>query len=85
MLHSRKDYMHIQDNTGKVADNEPVFLLRAKDTLAPDIVRKWADLLESLDGDKIAIKAAREHAALMENWQKIYGSKKPDTPSEAVL
>lgn len=43
MLHARKDYMHIQDETGKVGENEPVFLLRAKDQLAPDTVSQLPD------------------------------------------
>ena len=27
----------------KAADDEPIFVLRAKDALAPDVVRYWAD------------------------------------------
>jgi len=28
---------------GKAADNEPIFVLRANDPIAPSIVRRWAD------------------------------------------
>src|ERR1700730_449746 len=30
---------------GKAADDEPVFILRAQDIFAPDLVREWADLI----------------------------------------
>ena len=84
MIHARKDYMHIQDQTGKVAQDEPVFLLRAKDSLAPNTVRYWAALLLDHNGDVVAYKAAMEQAELMEEWQENNMSKLPDTPPAAV-
>lgn len=84
MIHARKDYQHIQDNTGKIREDEPVFLLRAKDSIAPDVVRWWSHLLEHLGGDPETIAAARHHANLMAQWQRDNNWKLPDTPPEAL-
>ncbi len=49
MLHARKDYnATIQDSSGRIPVDEPVFLLRAQDTAAPVTVRFWADLAEKM-------------------------------------
>jgi len=84
MIHARSDYMHIQDDTGKVGQDEPVFLLRAKDALAPKTLRYWADELERAGGDAVAVKTARKQAQLMEEWQSKNFYKLPDTPAETV-
>ena len=42
MKHARADYDHIQDPTGHIPADEPVFLLRAGDMNAPNAVRHWA-------------------------------------------
>lgn len=84
MIHARTDYEHIQDDTGKIANDEPVFLLRAIDATAPATLRFWADQLEQNNGDAIAIAATRAHADLMEVWQNQYGCKAPDTPADTV-
>jgi hypothetical protein len=78
MLHARPDYNRIQDPANKIGEDEPVFLLRAKDKLAPDAVMYWADLLEDNDGDPELIKAARDHARLMVKWQSENTYKLPD-------
>ncbi len=44
MIHNRADYMHIQDPSGKIGEDEPVFMVRCKDQLAPGTVRIWAQL-----------------------------------------
>lgn len=31
MIHARSDYDHIQDPSGKIGKDEPVFLIRGKD------------------------------------------------------
>src|ERR1700730_3563327 len=50
---------------GKAADDEPVFILRAQDIFAPDLVREWADLAEECAPEKA--REARALAALMED------------------
>lgn len=71
-------------------DDEPVFVLRAQDELAPFCLEFWADALEAaykeaprLDDDvhaKIIAKIdhARAEAHLMRAWQALNGSKLPD-------
>jgi hypothetical protein len=62
----------------KVAEDEPVFVLRAKDGLAPTVVKIWALIAKQagvLDEKCVeAILLAEE----MERWQERNGSKVPD-------
>ncbi len=46
MIHARPDYNRIQDPDNLIPDDEPVFLLRAKDRTAPAAVDAWANLAE---------------------------------------
>ena len=48
MKHARDDYAHIQDPSGKIPEDEPVFLLRAQDMSAPKTLNVWANALRSL-------------------------------------
>lgn len=83
MLHARSDYDRIQDPAGKIAEDEPVFLLRAKDKLAPDTLRFWADGVEVTGNNELA-EHIRAHADAMEKWQEKNGCKLPDAPKEAM-
>ncbi len=62
---------------GRCKDDETVFVLVARDKLAPDVVKVWATLAESagVGDDKVA--EAREVAAAMQSWQRRNGSKIP--------
>ena len=71
---------------GKAALDEPVFILRGQDVLAPNLIRLWAQqLIERADlpergvDDKYTHKAAEalEIADAMDEWQQ-YHSKLPD-------
>ena len=84
MKHPREDYNCIQDHSGKIAEDEPVFLLRAKDKIAPTIVRAWAKHLKANGGDWRTANRAMEWADEMEKWQKENESKMPDTPKELI-
>lgn len=67
MLHAREDYNRIQDEI--IPKDEPVFLLRAQDETAGDVVRYWAELnAKKPNGDKRAVKLALEQAARMDAW-----------------
>lgn len=66
MKHAREDYQRIQDPAGLIPDDEPVFLLRAQDKTAAQVVRYWAEL--NRNGDKRAYELAVKHAKLMDNW-----------------
>lgn len=65
----------------KAADDEPLFVLRANDPLAPDLVRKWAEryfdskkdrAFRLTDGQRAKTKEALELAVDMENWKKTH-------------
>ena len=80
MLHAREDYNRIQDPLNKIGEDEPVFLLRAKDKFAPDVVDEWADRVASHDIElAVSIHKFADH---MRAWQKENGCKIPDTPDD---
>jgi len=81
MKHARKDYDRIQDPAGLIPEDEPVFLLRAKDKFAPKIVRMWAhEVMTETDDEELAQKI-HAWADEMEAYQKVHGCKVPDTPN----
>ncbi len=64
----------------KVGDDEPIFVLRAQDRLAPQLVRDWLLRAKAYNGNlsREKIKEAQDLADLMEDWQRENGSKFPD-------
>jgi hypothetical protein len=82
MKHARKDYDRIQDPAGLIPEDEPVFLLRGQDMLAPTILRKWANMLMDNDGDTDMVERAYKQADKMEEWQRKHVSKLPDLPKK---
>ncbi len=79
MIHARDDYNRIQDPENKIAEDEPVFLLRAKDITAPSIVRQWASAQRmNPKADIKNIMLAEQHALRMEEWQEKNGCKFSD-------
>ena len=61
MIHARSDYDGIQDATGHIPEDEPVFLLRSRDALAPQVVMFWAAIAK-------ANGVAPEMVRTAENW-----------------
>ena len=78
MIHEREDYNRIQDPAGKIGNNEPVFLIRAKDQVSAAAVRAWAELHKAAGGDPLLSQLAYDHADVMEEWQESYGKKAAD-------
>ena len=78
MIHAREDYNRIQDPEKKIPDDEPVFLLRGQDRLAPQLVDDWATSLEKITGKNELTLAARGQANAMRRWQREHKSKTPD-------
>ena len=78
MIHAREDYNRIQDPTGKIGEDEPVFLIRAKDMIAADVMRDWAERAEAVGVDEKMVDMVRAHANLTEKWQEKNGSKLAD-------
>jgi hypothetical protein len=64
----------------RAADDEPVFVLRAQDILAPILVNLWATLADlGPQGPCPKTLEARSLAALMHDWQRRRGRYKwPD-------
>lgn len=52
----------------KAADEEPIFVLRAQDRLAPAVVERWAELAEQNGVPASKTADAWETAALMRQW-----------------
>lgn len=80
MKHARYDYNRIQDPSGKIPEDEPVFLLRAQDPIAYEIVSIYAQRAEEIGADPLLVEAARQHSAAMWRWP----TKKacPDMPEQ---
>lgn len=53
---------------GKAADDEPVFVLRAQDDLAADLVDQWATRASLLGCPHDKVREARELAQSMREW-----------------
>ena len=61
--------------SGEVNGNEPCFLLRGQDLLAPELVRNWGARLLVRGGPGVLRQEAQIVAAAMERWP---GRKLPD-------
>jgi len=70
MIHHRPDYALIQDPSGGIPEDEPVFLLRGQDLTAHHVVRLWADLAARRGATPEIVGAARLHAGAMERWAR---------------
>lgn len=60
---------------GKAADDEPVFILRAQDALAADLVETWAIQANVAGCPWDKVKEAKQLAQAMREWP---GRKNPD-------
>jgi hypothetical protein len=78
--HARADYAGIQDPTGKIPEDEPVFLIRAQDIAGPTTVLCWANLAEKYGASREIVEAAKLQAARMHEWQSAGKVKVPDLP-----
>lgn len=66
MKHAIPCYQDIQDLSGRIPPDEPVFLLRAQDETAANVVRFWA----SLQPPGPLKSQALLHADQMDAWPK---------------
>jgi len=80
MKHARSDYNRFQDPKGLIPDDDPVFLLRGQDNMAPELLIRWASGLRLQGGDPHMAKIVEDHAQLMLDWQKNVKEKRPDLP-----
>lgn len=61
------------DCYAKLDPDEPYFVLRAKDVLAPGLVRRWSALAANIDGDREKVAEAGRVAHDMERWREAKG------------
>lgn len=82
MIHAREDYNRIQDPENKIPEDEPVFLLRGQDPIAPTLLLDWSNRIRAIGGDPQIADLAREQARRMIIWQQKNGFKIPDLPND---
>lgn len=82
MRHAREDYSRIQDPSGKIPADEPVFLIRAQDKIGAQAVRAWADLNRAAGGNPDITSLARGWAIEMEQWPTRKLADLPAQPTE---
>lgn len=80
MKHAREDYNRIQDPAGLIPDDEPVFLIRGQDAVAPAVIRMWAEFAKLAGAKANIVRAAYAQAERIEQWQQDVASKTPDMP-----
>lgn len=78
MIHGRTDYDPIQDPRGLIGKDEPVFLLRAKDSLMPAVLDFYVSLLKTHLNDVPFVEAVEAQKALTLAWQAKNGKQYPD-------
>ena len=54
----------------KIPDDEPLFLVRGQDKLAPGLVRYWAGAARARGAGSKKVAEARACAVAMERWPK---------------
>lgn len=68
MRHARDDYNRFQDPSGKIPEDEPVFLLRGQDRIAWHVVKIYAYCAELSGCSPVLVQKCRDHAKLMKAW-----------------
>lgn len=78
MKHARDDYNRIQDPSGKIPADEPVFLIRGQDMAGPQALREYAKAASALGASTKLVTLVLDHAKRMEEWQRVFARKVPD-------
>jgi hypothetical protein len=66
----------LSDNTD-IAENEPVFLFRAKDALVPKVLTYYAYLCERSNATEEHVKSIDYAREAIERWQQTHTTKVP--------
>jgi len=85
MRHARKDYNRIQDPEHRIPEDEPVFLIRGQDKLAPSVIRSWALEAREFGVDSDMVHTAEQWALEVEKWQETHLTKFPDMPKDVGI
>lgn len=83
MKHLRADYDRIQDPEGKIGEDEPVFLLRAKDAVFMDVLRYYASLQRQMGNAKLAT-FVEGRTPDVQAWIDRNGQKQADVPDDVM-
>ncbi len=67
MKHAHEKFDAVQDTSGRIPVDEPVFLLRGQDQFAPNLVRLWSAMVQ-LEGNSELAARAYKWADEMERW-----------------
>jgi hypothetical protein len=59
-------------------EGEPLFVIRARDVLAPTTIRVWVALAREAYVSEQKVAAALVRCQEIEAWQELYGAKLPD-------
>ncbi len=81
MKHARADYDRIQDPAYLIPLNEPVFLIRGQDIVAPDVLDYWAFKALASGSELAMVERVLQHARDMRDWQARFKAKTPDMPA----
>lgn len=72
-------YKHNDACLAKVAEDEPIFVLRAQDLSAPLVIKMWVELQDMMNViDPAKTNEARRLVREMYAWQAKHGCKWPD-------
>lgn len=95
MIHARSDYNRIQDpavadpgllaiGSSAIGEDEPVFLLRAKDQAFATAVSAWIKSHLAAGGDRSMVSAMALHLERVVEWQSRNGCKVADAPADVL-
>ena len=95
MLHARNDYNRIQDpalhdpsllseGSSPIAEDEPVFLVRASDQAFSDTLTAWITAHIAAGGDPAMSTAVASHLGKAIAWQERNRRKVADAPAAAL-
>ena len=95
MIHARSDYDRIQDpaigdpsllSTGStpIAEDEPVFLVRARDIAFCDTLTAWIQSHINHGGDAAMVTAVASHLGSAIAWRQRNAVKVADAPESAL-
>lgn len=63
------------------AEDEPIFVLLARDAQAPETIRRWVELRRAAGQDELQCQEAEVWARMMEIWRQ---RNRPDKPQREV-
>lgn len=71
-------YKNNDEVLNRTAEDEPIFILVARDRLCPVVVQFWIDQAETIGVPQIKIDEARDHLDTIVEWQETHATKVPD-------